>query len=246
MRSILPNSLTLSNLFCGCMALLCIFNGNIQLVPLFWIIALVADYLDGFVARLMRVSSDLGKELDSLADMVSFGVVPGALFFYMLNESWNIKTVDFNNFATVWGVLGFIVTLFSCLRLAKFNLDDRQADTFIGLNTPSCTTLVLGLSLIAYHDTYELRQYVLQPAFLLMLTGILSYLLVSEVPMFSFKFKNLKWRDNRFRISFIFWVLALALTLPLGVSLALIIMSYIVFSLILWALGYMSMPKSNK
>jgi CDP-diacylglycerol---serine O-phosphatidyltransferase len=178
--------------------------------------------------------------------MVSFGVVPGALFFYMLNESWGIKQVDFNNFATVWGVLGFVVTLFSCLRLAKFNLDDRQADTFIGLNTPSCTTLVLGLSLIAYYDTYDMRQYVLQPAFLLMLTGILSYLLVSEVPMFSFKFKNLKWRDNRFRISFIFWVLGLVIVLPLGVSLALIIVSYIVFSLILWALGYMSMPKSNK
>lgn len=243
MKSIIPNSLTLANLFCGCLALLCIFNGNIDLVPLFWLIALVADYLDGFVARLLRVSSDLGKELDSLADMVSFGVVPGALLFHLLNQSWGIEKVDFNNFSTLWGTLGFGLTLFSCLRLAKFNLDDRQADTFIGLNTPSCTTLILGLALIAEQNLYQMQGYILQASFLLPLTAVLSYLLISEVPMFSFKFKNLKWRDNRFRISFIIWVLCLVFVLPVGASLTAIILSYIGFSLILWAMGYMKKPE---
>lgn len=243
MKSIFPNSLTLANLFCGCMALLCIFNDNIALVPLFWLIALVADYLDGFVARLLKVSSDLGKELDSLADMVSFGVVPGALLFHLLNESWGIEKVDFNNFSSLWGTVGFVLTLFSCLRLAKFNLDDRQADTFIGLNTPSCTTLILGLALIAEENIYQLGGYITQAAFLLPLTAVLSYLLISEVPMFSFKFKNIKWRDNRFRISFILWVLCLIFVLPVGISLTLIILSYIGFSLILWAMGYMKKPE---
>ncbi len=241
-RSFVPNSLTLTNLFCGCLALVSIIDGKIALVPVFWLIALLADYLDGFVARLMRVSSDLGKELDSLADMVSFGVVPGALLYHLLNRTYGIERFDIDNSATFWGLFGFILTLFSCLRLAKFNLDDRQADTFIGLNTPSCTTLVLGLTLVVESDLYGLREYILQPLFLLPLIGLLSYLLVSEVPMFSFKFKNLGWRDNRFRLSFLIWSVALLLLLPLGASLSLLVVSYILFSMILWGLGYMSRP----
>ena len=246
MKSIIPNSLTLSNLFCGCLALLAIFSGQIEWVPVFWIIALLADYLDGFVARMLKVSSDLGKELDSLADMVSFGVVPGALFFYMLNESWQIGTIDFNKMSTLWGCIGFLVTLFSCLRLAKFNLDDRQADTFIGLNTPSCTTLVLGMALIAERNTYGLAEYILQPALLIVFILILSYLLISEVPMFSFKFKNLKWKDNRFRFTFMLLVLAILFIFPFEVALFTIILSYIAFSLMLWALGYMKKPERRK
>lgn len=246
MKSIIPNSLTLSNLFCGCLALLAIFNGQIEWVPVFWIVALLADYLDGFVARMLKVSSDLGKELDSLADMVSFGVVPGALFFHMLNKSWEIGAIDFNSPITLWGSIGFIVTLFSCLRLAKFNLDDRQADTFIGLNTPSCTTLVLGMSLIAEKNTYNLASYILQPTLLIVFIILLSYLLISEVPMFSFKFKNLAWKDNRFRFTFIILVLLLLVSLPFEVAIFTIVLSYIGFSLLLWAMGYMKKPERRK
>lgn len=245
MKSIIPNSFTLSNLLCGCLALISIFNGEIELVPIFWAVALFMDYTDGLVARLLKVSSDLGKELDSLADMVSFGVVPGALLFYLINQTMHIERVDFHDINTLWGVIGFLVTLFSCLRLAKFNLDDRQADTFIGLNTPSCTTFVLGLSLCAYYDLYDLRSFILQMPLLVLLAVILSYLLVAEIPMFSFKFKNLSWASNRYRYALIALIVTLLVTLQFGAALAGIVISYVVFSLALWALGELRMPKRN-
>jgi CDP-diacylglycerol---serine O-phosphatidyltransferase len=246
MKSAIPNTLTLTNLFCGCLCLICIFNKEITLLPLFFGLALLMDYIDGFVARALKVSSDLGKELDSLADMVSFGLVPGALFYFIINKTLHIERADFNDLATLWGLWGFVVTLFSCLRLAKFNLDDRQADSFIGLNTPSCTTFVLGLTLCINDNIYNLDAYLQNFYLLVGLTFIFSYLLISEIPMFSFKFKSLDWKTNRFRFGFIVWVLGSLFILPLGFAMAAIILSYIFFSVILWLAGYISIPKRQK
>lgn len=237
MKSWIPNAITLSNLFCGCLALLSIFTGHLNFVPLFIGIALFADYFDGLVARLLRVSSELGKQLDSLADMVSFGVVPGAMLFYLLNTATGTVAWQPDEMTSWIGIIGFLVTLFSCLRLAKFNLDDRQSDTFIGLNTPSCTILVLGLLLTVEKDSYGLAVYILEPLFLSGLAIGLSYLLVAEIPMFSFKFKNLKWQENRIRFFFLLYTILVVVLLPLGMALAAIIISYISISLVLWGIG---------
>ena len=245
MKSWIPNTLTLTNLFCGCMSLICIFTNQIGLLPTFFFLALFMDYIDGFVARALKVSSDLGKELDSLADMVSFGVVPGALFYFLINQTLNIQSANFQDTSSLWGLVGFVVTLFSCLRLAKFNLDDRQAESFIGLNTPSCTTFVLGLTLCCHHKIYNLDSYLLNFYLLLALAVCLSYLLISEIPMFSFKFKSFSWKNNRFRFVFIIWAIGVIGLLPLGLSLAVLVLTYIGFSLFLWAGGYISIPKRN-
>ena len=246
MKSAIPNTLTLTNLLCGCLCLICIFTNKIDLLPYFFFMALLMDYVDGFIARALKVSSDLGKELDSLADMVSFGVVPGALFYFLINKTLNITQADFENTATLWGLVGFVVTLFSCLRLAKFNLDDRQADSFIGLNTPSCTTFVLGITLCVHYQVYGLDKYLENFYLLLGLALLLSYLLVSEIPMFSFKFKSLDWKSNRFRLGFIAWVIISLLILPLGLALSAVVLSYIFFSIILWLGGYISIPKRTQ
>ncbi len=246
MLAAIPNTLTLSNLFCGCMCLICIFTRQIDLLPLFFGLALLMDYVDGFVARALKVSSDLGKELDSLADMVSFGLVPGALFYMLLNKTQAVEHANFAELNTLWGLAGFLITLFSCLRLAKFNLDDRQADSFIGLNTPSCTTFVMGISLCANYNIYGLEPFISNFYLLLGLVLVLSYLLISEIPMFSFKFKSLDWRTNRFRFAFIAWVLLSLALLPLGLAMAAVILSYIFFSILLWLTGYISIPKRVK
>ncbi len=246
MRAAIPNTLTLTNLFCGCMCLICIFTQQIQLLPVFFGLALLMDYVDGFVARALKVSSDLGKELDSLADMVSFGVVPGALFYTLLNNTQNVSNANFSQPDTLWGLIGFVVTLFSCLRLAKFNLDDRQADAFIGLNTPSCTTFVMGITLCVHYQIYDLQTIISNFYLLVGLVLVLSYLLISEIPMFSFKFKSLDWKTNRFRFTFIVWVLLSLLLLPLGLAMAAVVLSYIFFSIILWIGGYISIPKRVK
>ena len=145
-KKYIPNTVTLLNLLCGCLAFISIFTGQVEIVPFFIAICLFADYIDGLLARLLKVSSPMGRELDSLADMVSFGVVPGAMLFYLINESKGIQIVDvdFYNLSTMVGIAGFLVTMFSCIRLAKFNLDTRQTEGFVGLNTPACTIFVLG------------------------------------------------------------------------------------------------------
>jgi len=161
----------------------------------------IFDFLDGMIARLLQVKSAIGKELDSLADMVSFGFLPGAILFMLLGQV----------FATSSNIpyLGFVVTVFSGLRLAKFNIDDRQSTDFIGLNTPMNTFYVLSLPFIA--QTYP--NFILNPYFLLISIGLSSYLLISEIPLFSMKFSSLSWAANRFKYIFLGLALLLVITL---------------------------------
>lgn len=241
-KSFFPNALTLTNLFCGCLALLSILSGAMEWVAFFVAISLFSDYTDGLVARLLKVSSPLGKELDSLADMVSFGLVPGALLYYLINQSQGIAYVDFNLRDTWHGLFGFVLTLFACLRLAKFNIDTRQAESFIGLNTPSCTLFVLGIALIIEHNSYGLRSYLLHTGLLFACTAALSYLLIAELPMFSFKFKHFAWRGNQIRLLFLFFSAWLLMFMPLGLALSVIITLYILVSLLLWLAGIVKAP----
>ena len=202
MKKHIPNSLTLLNLFCGCCAIVFIFNGLYMDGAVMIAVSLVADFFDGYTARHLRVSSPLGLQLDSLADMVSFGVIPGIIVYSLLSNSLTsendiINGIKINNaltndstssYSMIFKALpAFIITIFSCLRLAKFNLDTRQTTGFIGLNTPSNTTFFIGLMLIAQYNSFGLGNLVTNPVFLYSLIPISSYLLIADIPMFSMK-----------------------------------------------------------
>jgi len=225
MKKHIPNTITLFNLFCGCCAVMNIFYGNFTLAVWLLVAATGFDFLDGLVARALKVSSPVGKELDSLADMVSFGVAPGAIMYMLLLRNW---VTDYANVFYWPATIGFVITLFSCVRLAKFNLDTRQTDSFIGVPTPAATIFVIGLLMIYINNSFGLAQY-LTPALLIPTVLILSYLLVVELPLFSLKFKKFTWKGNEIR--FIFLLLSIGLLIGLKeVAFSLIIVIYVLMS----------------
>jgi len=209
MRQHIPNFLTLSNLFCGCCAILYILDGNQTIAALFTLGSFIFDYLDGMVARALKVSSPLGKELDSLADVVSFGVVPSTMLYMMLRQSsgsdgWvAYPPAGILPSVCIAALPAFVLAMFSALRLAKFNLDTRQGNYFIGLSTPACTVFVLGLALAVQNDHFGMRQILANPWLLYGLVALLSWLLVSEIPMFGMKIKRFHWESNRLNLLFV-------------------------------------------
>ncbi len=192
----LPNVITLLNLFCGCLAVLSIFHGRLDHVGLYVGLALVLDFLDGFTARMLNVQSPLGKQLDSLADMISFGLVPGLILFQLMIKSYFFYLYESTVLFTVFKYYMFIVTLFSALRLAKFNLDPRQSDHFIGLPTPANTIFIVALPVILNHDYFRLTPYILNPWILISIASFSAYMLVAEIPLIALKFKTLRLKDN--------------------------------------------------
>lgn len=212
----LPNSITLLNLLTGCLAAVAILD--YQYHTGFWlsVLCVFLDFADGLLARLLRVRSELGKQLDSLADMVAFGVVPGAIFYSLL--------------AQPLAPLGFLVTVFAGLRLARFNLDTRQSSHFIGLPTPSTTLFSLGLLSLSDYPAFLPQWLLHHPAFLLPLIGVLSGLMHAELPLFSLKFSRPAWKGNEIKIIFI--GISAALLLGLGpAALTLVIALYILLSI---------------
>lgn len=228
MRKHIPNFITTINLFCGCCALVCVFNELFVWVFYFLLVSGITDYIDGMVARLLNVKSPMGKELDSLADMVSFGVVPGAILYMLLTKS----PTGFETEIPIkwWALAGFILSVFAGLRLARFNLDVRQTEEFIGLNTPACTMFVTGLMLIYAKDLAGVAGYIINPFFLYGVVVLFSFLLVAEIPMFSFKFKSFQWRGNENRIVFIILAILLFIFLK-EIAFSLIVLLYILYSL---------------
>jgi CDP-diacylglycerol--serine O-phosphatidyltransferase len=223
----LPNFLTLCNLFCGCCAFLYTVYNEPVTAAYFSLASMLFDYADGMVARALRVSGPLGKELDSLADVISFGAVPGAMLYMLLRDTFGAPE------GIVFAALpAFVLSMFSGLRLGKFNLDTRQAQYFIGLSTPACTVFVLGLRLTAHYDHFGLSALIEQPVLLYGLVALLSWLLISEVPMFGMKIKRFDLRSNTFNL------IGLGLFLLLvwffkHFALSLIIVCYIVSSILL-------------
>jgi CDP-diacylglycerol---serine O-phosphatidyltransferase len=189
----IPNFLTLSNLFLGCCALVFTLVGDPMAAAWCTLGCFLCDYSDGMAARALGVSAPLGKELDSLADVVSFGVVPGAMLYTLLLKG---LPADATAVVRPEALPAFVLSAFSGLRLARFNLDTRQTNYFLGLSTPACTVLVLGLTLAAHHDRFGLGQVFENQWFLYALVGGLSWLLNSEIPMFGLKIKGLGWRKN--------------------------------------------------
>lgn len=217
----LPNTLTCCNLLSGCVAISFAFNGNIKTAFLFIILGAVFDFFDGLVARLLQVSSSLGKELDSLADIISFGVAPSMMVFYELKQ---LNCPSFlGSIEHFMPYLAFMIAAFSALRLAKFNIDERQTTTFIGLPTPANALFWGGLLLLQSNYKSTSAFYMM----ILILVFISSYLLVAEVPMFSLKFNIKNWKENRLCIFFVA-VSALILFILSLPALAIIITWYII------------------
>lgn len=228
MKKNIPNFITLINLFFGCCALASVLYG--QFMQAFWfsLASGVADYLDGTLARVLKAKSPIGGQLDSLADMVSFGVVPGAIL-YMLLVKGLAGEEDLPIELTVAASPAFLVTLFAAIRLANFNIDTRQTENFIGMPTPSCAMYTVGLMLIFHHNSFGLTAWVTNPFFLFANIFLLCWLMVAKLPMFGLKFKKLTWEGNQIR--FIFAALALALLILFKeASFSLIIIAYVLFS----------------
>ncbi len=216
----IPNLITLGNMLCGCAALVAILTRG-DLVAAFWLVAAAAvlDFLDGFTARLLKAYSPVGVQLDSLSDMVSFGAVPAAALFAMYNGTAGDSSIVPESYAL------FALALFSGLRLAKFNIDTEQKEEFIGLPTPACAILVMSIGWMAAKGYLELP-----PLIILIGTGVLCWLLISPVRMFSLKFRDFSWRGNKLRYTFL--ILSAAALVVLGITaIPLIITAYIVFSL---------------
>jgi CDP-diacylglycerol---serine O-phosphatidyltransferase len=229
----IPNFITCLNLVCGCLAIVSVFHKALDMAAYLVALAAVFDFLDGAVARLLHVKSEIGKQLDSLADMVTFGVVPGFILYQMITTSIFETFGMLANSDWKWNLafIALLVPVFSALRLAKFNIDVRQSESFIGVPTPANTILIASLPLILiFEPSSFLAVYLHNLYVLIALTVVCSLLLVSEIPLFSLKFKNFGWSDNKIR--FLFLILALMLLLFFKYSgLPLVIFLYVALSL---------------
>lgn len=212
MKKHLPNFITCLNLLCGCLAVVQAFNGNLVNCAYLVFLGMVFDFLDGMLARLLKAYSAIGKELDSMADMVSFGLVPGVLVYKLLEQAHPEIISEDPYFLTVIKFFPFIITIFSALRLAKFNIDTRQTTSFIGVPTPAVALFFASFPLVIAQGTNTIGiRLISNPYVLVGLTLVMSFLLVSEIPLFSLKFKNLRWKDNRIQFIFLMLILPLAL-----------------------------------
>ena len=224
MKKHIPNTLTCCNLICGCMATGCAFYGQYQYAVLMIVIGAVFDFFDGMVARALGVSSPIGKELDSLADVVTFGVAPSTILFYLFSEVHCPELLM--PVKHLLPYTAFLMAAFSALRLAKFNLDERQHQQFIGLPTPA-NALFWGSLVLGEHAFLVSLKFNVVFLFLFML--LFCMLLVCEVPMLALKFKNFSWADNKQRYIFLIGCLPILLLAPF--SLHLVILWYIAVSI---------------
>ncbi|MDB5283798.1 MAG: CDP-diacylglycerol--serine O-phosphatidyltransferase [Bacteroidota bacterium] len=228
----LANILTLINLLSGCMAIVFMFNYRMDLVPYLTVVSLIADFFDGFAARFTKNPTDIGKQLDSLADVVSFGLVPGAIMFQLLFQKYESDPVFYSTTKMyLLSAPAFLITLFAALRLAKFNVDTRQSDSFLGLATPAATIFVVGFLLVFMHNSFGLSELIFQRKILYVIVVLLSALMVSEIPMFAFKFKSFAWQTNQTVYLFIILSVILLATLKFA-AIPLLIILYITVSII--------------
>jgi CDP-diacylglycerol--serine O-phosphatidyltransferase len=233
--SSIPNSITLLNLVAGCFSIVFAMQGQLQMAAICIFIGGVFDFMDGLAARVLKAYSELGKMLDSMADMVTFGIAPAIIMFQLLRTAWltahPMSIFDSNSFSTIWvPSIAFLIAVFSGLRLAKFNIDTRQSESFIGVPTPAMAFFVASFPLILlYHP--EFKSILINTYTLLATTVILSGLMVAEIPMLSFKFKNLTFSNNRSR----FILLAISILLIVIFQIAaypLIFIFYVLLSII--------------
>ncbi len=244
-RKFVPNFFTLLNLACGCVAAVLAVQNHLIFAALLVGLGIFFDFFDGFFARLLGVSSDLGLQLDSLADLVTSGLVPGIVMVQLLAQSlgsnvppilypWEDRPIFYLDFSG-WALLGLLITLASAYRLAKFNIDERQTSSFIGLPTPANAILILSIPLIlTYQPSPRIVSLIFNPWFLMGLTVFSSFILNAELPLFGLKFKTWDFKSNWFRYVFLGLSVVAILFLQF-LALPLIILVYLLFNVVLYS-----------
>lgn len=234
MKKHIPNFITTLNLFSGCIGIILALQYRIDYAAYFIAIAAFFDFLDGMVARILHVKSEIGKELDSLADVVSFGVLPGIIVFQLMANSPNTPVAG--SYISIFSLVALIIPVLSAVRLAKFNLDTRQTTSFIGLPVPANALFLGSLPLIkmqaGFSDSLSWLTAITDNYYILALIAIgMSLLLVSEIPLISLKFRNLKFTDNKPQFILVF-LAVISFILITFTAIPLIILAYILLSLI--------------
>jgi len=238
----IPNFITLLNLLSGTIAVYFAANNALVLAAYFVLLGIFFDFFDGFAARLLKVQGELGKQLDSLADVVTSGVAPGIVMMQLLlkaskNHHWDFyvpKNEEIFNFSIPFliSLIGLIITLGAAYRLAKFNLDERQTSSFIGLPTPAAALVVISFPLIlAYSNSSFSNAIIGNVWFLIGLTLLLTYLMNAEIPLFSLKFKNFGWKKDFIKIVFILITLFLIILIKF-MAIPVVILVYVLLSVI--------------
>lgn len=231
MKKQIPNLLTCLNLFCGCIATVMVFRNQLDTAAYLVLLAAVFDLLDGRVARIVGSNPAFGKEIDSLADVVTFGLVPGAVLFKLMQMSDLVgffPNADIRRFVQF---LPFVLTIFSAIRLAKFNLDTRQSVSFIGLPTPACTLVIISLPMILIQRPGVFDNIILNPIFILSATALFSYLLIAELPLFALKFRTFDFKTNLFQYILIVCAAVLIAIFNLA-AIPIIVILYVLLSLV--------------
>ncbi len=226
MRKHIPNAITCLNLLSGCLGIVFAFQGELEIAGYAIFIAAIFDFLDGMLARLLNAYSEIGKELDSLADMVSFGVLPSVIIYQLFLQSPQLGSLS-----TWLNFSAFFIAIFSALRLAKFNVDVRQSENFIGLTTTANALLIASFPMIIDQGNFFLSSYILNPFFLFVFSLGMGILLVAEIPLISLKFKTIRLSDNFLRYILVFSSLILLLIFKFA-AVPIIIFLYFLISLI--------------
>lgn len=237
MKRHIPNFITLLNLFCGCVAVVFAVMNRLELAAIFVFFGILFDFLDGFAARMLNVSSEIGIQLDSLADMVTSGVVPGIAMFQLLNmaqkDGWNLDLFGMHTEVGLLPLFGFLITLASAYRLANFNVDENQISSFSGLPTPANALLILSLPLILLYQNNEvLSGIILNQWFLMAMTVLSAFLLNSNIRLFALKFQGTGFKENGVKYLFLIGSLVLLVTLKF-LAIPAVIVLYILSSLLM-------------
>lgn len=239
MKKHIPNFVTLLNVLCGSIAVLFAVNGHMTATAFFVILGIFFDFFDGLLARKLKVQSELGLQLDSLADMITSGLVPGIVMFHLLSlTADDFSLVEHSDYLTEFfsdiewlPFVGLIITLASAYRLATFNISTNQSDSFIGLPTPANTLLIISFPLIMEHQNNDMMNtIILNPWFLIGVTLLSSFLLNSKIKLIALKFKNWSFKDNAARYLLIILALILLIIFKFA-GIPLIIILYILMSL---------------
>ncbi len=226
MKKHIPNAITCTHLFFGCMGIFFAFNHQLEYAAYAVFIAAFFDFLDGMAARLLKVHSEIGKQLDSLADMVGFGVLPSVIILHL----FSLRDTNSNNPA-LWYFSAFFIAVFSALRLAKFNIDTRQTNSFIGLPTPASAMVAASLPLILNQSNASFTGMILNHWFLIAYIIINCWLLVAELPLLSLKFKNFSLKENIYRFILLVFAVVCLLIFKFA-AIPVIIIFYIILSII--------------
>lgn len=237
-----PNFITILNLLCGAIATIFAVQGNLIMAALFVALGIFFDFFDGLAARALNVKSELGLQLDSLADMITSGLVPGIVMYQLLVRALPGSIKPVSNWADsgswwewnfpILALVGLLIAAASGYRLAKFNIDDRQTDSFIGLPTPANALLILSLPLIlAFQPNPWAVELILNEWFLIGLTLVSCFMLNAEIPLFALKFSDLSFKSNKLRYFFLVFSLLMLILLQF-IAIPLIIISYVILSII--------------